>query len=54
MKTTNASRILTAGLSRRAFVGASLASAATLVLAGCNSGSGSADGAASDSKPASG
>ena len=54
MKTTNASRILTAGLSRRAFVGASLASAATLVLAGCNSGSGSADGAASDSKAASG
>ena len=50
MKTTNASRILTAGLSRRAFVGASLASAATLVLAGCNSGSGSA----SDSKAASG
>lgn len=38
MKTTNASRILTTGLSRRAFVGASLASAATLVLAGCNSG----------------
>ena len=54
MKTSNASRILTAGLSRRAFVGASLASAATLVLAGCNSGSGSADGAASDSKAASG
>ena len=54
MKTTNASRILTAGLSRRAFVGASLASAATLVLAGCNSGSGSADGSASDSKAASG
>ena len=36
MKLTNASRILTAGLSRRAFVGASLASAATLVLAGCS------------------
>lgn len=54
MKTTNASRILTAGLSRRAFVGASLASAATLVLAGCNSGSGSSNGAASDSKAASG
>ena len=54
MKTTNTSRVLTAGLSRRAFVGASLASAATLVLAGCNSGSGSADGAASGSKAASG
>ena len=53
MKMTNTSRVLTAGLSRRAFVGASLASAATLVLAGCNSGSGSAD-ASSDSKAASG
>ena len=41
-----------AGMSRRAFVASSAAAAATLVLAGCNSGSGSASGssdASSDS-----
>ena len=54
MKKTN--NVLTAGISRRAFLGGSFATAATLVLAGCNSGNGgSADGAATgDSKAASG
>ena len=42
-----------AGLSRRAFVAGSLVSAATLVLAGCNSGNGSSDSGSSSDKPAS-
>ncbi|WP_322154211.1 ABC transporter substrate-binding protein [Paratractidigestivibacter sp.] len=41
--------LVRAGLSRRAFVASSAAAAATLVLAGCNSGSGSSDGASSGS-----
>jgi len=42
-------------LSRRAFVGSSLAGAATLVLAGCGGSNGSdANSGSGDSKPASG
>ena len=46
-KNFNFSQFAGAGLSRRAFVGGSFAAAATLVLAGCNGGSGSGNGAAS-------